>query len=618
MVVAALFGLVSVPLQAAYESEARARILMDQACHAADVDAWISGLGAVRGINRAPIIANVQTIGERIQIDFENGDTIYLERFAAAGRLQRLALQYDERIADRSRPVAMLVSTADCNVQQARRMIYDGDMPLRVEELAEDGLQIAAEHLLNPPVPNGRDPGGTPVAIVDSGVNYLLPEINARLARDADGVLWGFDYWELDSRPFDAHPTRSVFFPQRHGTQTASLLLREAAIARLVPYRYPRPDMQRMHELVDDIARRGIRIVNISMGGERRDQWQAFEDAARAQPQILFIVSAGNDGRNIDEHPVYPAALSLENIITVTSSDDRGERPAAGSNWGPKSVDFMVPAEGMITTGFDSRARLVSGSSYAAIRVSALAACLLDRHRRWSTPQLIAALAAGVARTDAGQYVRYGSLPNPIESRRGNCMPEPRAVGALWVYPLSTTRIEAPSYRLQPSHVTVQGSGWSVDAIRATVRDAAAILGQCRIELPLSFLHIFEAPARYRYFHTATADRLARVTASKRPVVFYMKDTLQEISFGGEAFGRSNSRERPALRDTVWIMRDSDQPGIVLAHELFHILSDSGTHEDNPGNLMHADSGESNRTLTQAQCHQAINNGAANGLLTGL
>jgi len=616
--VGVLLGLVSSPLPAASEIEARARAIIDQACRAADLDAWIGSLDAVRDVNRAPIVSNAQMVGERIQVDFEDGDAIHLEYVAPEGQLQRLALQYDERIADRSRPVAMLVSTADCRVHQSRRIIYDGDVPLRIDELAADGSGIAAEHLLNPPMPTGRDPGGTAVAVIDSGVNYLLPEIKTRLARDADGVPWGFDYWELDSRPFDAHPTHSIFFPQRHGTQTASLLLEEAEVARLVPYRYPRPEMQRMQALIDDVARRGIRIANISMGGERRDQWQAFENAARAQPQILFVVSAGNDGRNIDESPVYPATLPLDNIITVTSADSRGGRPAAGSNWGPNSVDFMVPAENMITTGFDGRARLVSGSSYAAIRVSALVACLLDRHLQWSAAQLIAALVAMSDPGTAGQYVRYGSLPDPVEIRRGNCMPEPREISVPRVYPVSSAIIESARHRLQPSYVTVQGTGWDIAAIRAAVRDAGAILGQCQIELPLSFLHVFEAPARYRYFHMATANSLARATASKRPVGYFMRDSLRDVSFGGEAFGRNNSRAHPALRDTVWLMHDSGPAGINLAHELFHILSDSGVHHKDPANLMYDESSESSRTLTIAQCQEATTNGITNGLLTPL
>ena len=32
------------------------------------------------------------------------------------------------------------------------------------------------------------------------------------------------------------------------------------------------------------------------------------------------IVSAGNDGVNIDEEPLFPASFTLKNIIVVTSS----------------------------------------------------------------------------------------------------------------------------------------------------------------------------------------------------------------------------------------------------------------------------------------------------------
>ncbi|MCP4392403.1 MAG: hypothetical protein GY802_29195 [Gammaproteobacteria bacterium] len=65
-------------------------------------------------------------------------------------------------------------------------------------------------------------------------------------ARDADNRLIGYDFWDMDDRPYDAHPVNSEFFVQRHGTRSASILLREAPAIELVPYRYPRPDMSRM------------------------------------------------------------------------------------------------------------------------------------------------------------------------------------------------------------------------------------------------------------------------------------------------------------------------------------------------------------------------------------
>ena len=181
------------------------------------------------------------------------------------------------------------------------------------------------------------------VALVDSGVNYQLEAIRSALARTPGGQLVGYDYWDMDERPFDAHPTRSGRI-QRHGTQTASLLIRKAPFIRLVPYRYPRPDMQRMSDLLEHASQNRVRVIGMPLGGNRKQDWLAFESVAQNYPDILFIASAGNNNRNIDEQPVYPASLAISNMIVVTSADDF-VRPADGVNWGRNSVDYMVPAE---------------------------------------------------------------------------------------------------------------------------------------------------------------------------------------------------------------------------------------------------------------------------------
>ena len=210
------------------------------------------------------------------------------------------------------------------------------------------------------PVPPHTDPGGLPVAIIDTGVNYLLPEINRRLARDPAGMLLGYDFWDLDERPFDVHPRRSAFYPDHHGTTIASIVLAEAPVARLLPYRYPRPDMSRLAMLVEHAASHGARIVNLSLTSFDRAEWAAFEQAATRHPEILFVVAAGNDNRDIDRCPVYPAALPLDNLITVTAARADGHL-ARGVNWGPRTVDLMVEADGVLALGFDGRLAPVSG-----------------------------------------------------------------------------------------------------------------------------------------------------------------------------------------------------------------------------------------------------------------
>jgi hypothetical protein len=105
-------------------------------------------------------------------------------------------------------------------------------------------------------------------------------------------------------------------------------MLDDAPMALLAPLRYPRPDMTR---LIDDLAVHGISIVNLSVGGDDPVCWAHFERAARAHPQMLFVVSAGSNARDLDQQPVYPAAFTLDNLITVGSAAAQG-LPARGSN----------------------------------------------------------------------------------------------------------------------------------------------------------------------------------------------------------------------------------------------------------------------------------------------
>ena len=89
-------------------------------------------------------------------------------------------------------------------------------------------------------------------------------------------------------------------------------------------------------EVIEHIANNSIRLVNLSMGSNNLKDWECFEKTARKHNNIIFVVSAGNNGFDIDRRPIYPAALKLKNIITVTSSDQNG-RIGRGSNIG-KSI----------------------------------------------------------------------------------------------------------------------------------------------------------------------------------------------------------------------------------------------------------------------------------------
>ncbi len=94
-----------------------------------------------------------------------------------------------------------------------------------------------------------------------------------------------------------------------------------------------------------------------------------------------------------------------------------------------------------------------------------------------------------------------------------------------------------------------------------------------------------------------------------------MADTLRAEPFDAEAFAPANSAAHPQLADTVWIMRGMRHPEVALAHELVHVLTNTGEHASQPGNLMREQTAPENTKLAPDQCRQILQSGAARGLL---
>jgi len=87
------------------------------------------------------------------------------------------------------------------------------------------------------------------------------------------------------------------------------------------------------------------------------------------------------------------------------------------------------------------------------------------------------------------------------------------------------------------------------------------------------------------------------------------------MPFDAKLAGRGNSRTRPELADTVWVTRATRDPGIALAHELAHVLMNSGEHSAEEGNLMRDETTAQNVRLSPAQCERLRSNAVENGLV---
>jgi subtilisin family serine protease len=590
----------------------------------ADVEALGLQLGAVRALKEEALSRRAD-FGWQRRYALRGGAALTITRIAPGGQLRELHAVYEAPAGSGTRPHMLALAGRDCAIRHGRSLEYSSEGPPQaIRFLHADLSPSGAGELLDAPVAAAPDPGGVAVAQVDSGVNYLLPGIGRRLARDADGAALGYDWWDMDPRPFDQNPSRSAFFPQRHGTRTASLLLEEAPFARLIPYRYPRPDMSRMASVVEAAAKAGARLMLLPLGSNNRAEWDAYAQAVRQHPEMLFIVSAGNDGRDLDRDPVYPAALALANQLTVTSSESDGTL-ARGSNWGRRSVDLLVPAERVLVTGFDGRRIFASGASYAAARVAALAACLLAARPQWQAAELRKAILAQARPAGAEGWSAHGFLPDPVARDRGACPAAQTTVSEGWSETLSsadlaagTSDSPAPLAALDLSVITLTGSGWEPPAVRAMLRGAAAILGQCGIALRKVSVHYLQGPERLRYFTAETAEALVAARAYAKPAAYLVADTRRPVPFDAEAFAPANSAGHPSLADTVWIVRKTPNPGIALAHELAHVLTGSGEHSSLSGNLMREETALENTGLAPEQCRAILQSGSERGLLVKL
>ena len=156
---------------------------------------------------------------------------------------------------------------------------------------------------------------------------------------------------------------------------------------------------------------------------------------------------------------------------------------------------------------------------------------------------------------------------------------------------------------------------WSEAEISAATATAARVLAQCGLRIAEAELLRIHVPDSHRDFHTPRSRELAHTLKLRKPTVYFAAGTRQRPAFDAEAIGRGNSRTRPELADTVWIARGARDLGLVIAHELAHVLMDSGDHDNTPGNLMAEHTTPENTRLSTAQCARIIATGTRNGLL---
>ncbi|MBM4093274.1 MAG: choice-of-anchor D domain-containing protein, partial [Planctomycetes bacterium] len=268
------------------------------------------------------------------------------------------------------------------------------------------------------------------VAVIDSGVDYNHPDLAGNIwvnpgeipgdgiDNDGNGFIddvQGWDFYNNDNNPMDDHS---------HGTHIAGTI---AAIgnngvgvagvawnAKIMPLKILGSDNK--GTVWDAVKALNYAVANgahVSNNSYADMSHSSFRDAIAAAGEAghIFVAAAGNNGRNIDTDPIYPASYNLPNMIVVAGTTNT-DGLASWSNYGVNSVHLGAPGVNIYSTMPAGSYGNKSGTSMATPHVVGTVALLRGLRPDWTVSQLKDAIlsTADPVAALAGKTVSGGRL----------------------------------------------------------------------------------------------------------------------------------------------------------------------------------------------------------------
>ncbi len=303
------------------------------------------------------------------------------------------------------------------------------------------------------------------VAVIDTGIEWNHPDLSANIWTNTDetagnGVDDDHNGYVDDRRGWDFvngdnNPTDDNF----HGTHVAGTIgargnngIGVTGVAwsvKLMPLKafdaggsgYTSAIVGALEYAVDN----GARVSNNSYSTDfpSRAMYDAFVAAAAAG--MVSAAAAGNDGRNSDETPRYPAAFRLDAVLSVAATD-HDDALAGFSNYGIYNVHVAAPGESILSTVPGSAYGFVSGTSMATPHVAGVLALLAAAHPTW-TPLQLRNRVLGTTRDVPGLVGKAwtGGVLDAAAALGGGATTLPPAFDPFTTQALSTSVVDEPA-----------------------------------------------------------------------------------------------------------------------------------------------------------------------------
>lgn len=236
------------------------------------------------------------------------------------------------------------------------------------------------------------------VGEVDSGVDYLHPDLAANIWSNPGGIGGcpaGTHGYNAISGSCDPMDDDAKYFG--HGTHVAGII---GAVGNnsigvtgvnwrttILPVKFLKSDGKGSASgliaglewlIAAKDAGVNVRVVNGSNSLTAYSQALADEIDRLGANNILYVASAGNNGKNNDDPAVrlYPCGNGNANLICVAATTQK-DTLATWSNYGVNTVDLAAPGANVYSTLREGTYGYIKGTSMATAEVSGAAALIL-------------------------------------------------------------------------------------------------------------------------------------------------------------------------------------------------------------------------------------------------
>lgn len=421
---------------------------------------------------------------------------------------------------------------------------------------------------------------GVKVAVIDTGIDYNHPDLNANYAG-------GYDFANSDSDPMDDHG---------HGTMVSGVIAAEdngSGVVGVAPQaRFAGVDWARTH---------GVQVVNMSLGSSSASYSFQTAIANAYNTGLVLVAAAGNSGSCPagGDSVSYPARFSQ---VVAVAATDSGDGRACFSSTG-SAVEIAAPGVSIRTSYRGGGYAYASGTSLASPHVAGVAALVIGsgvsgnsvvRQRLQTTANDLGA---------AGRDASFGyGLVDADEAAGGSPPPPPPPS----THDVAVTNMSAPGSVTQGSTVsvgvTLANQGTASETFTVTLRDGGSTIGSSSVGLAAGGATTISFP----WNTTGVATGAHTLTATAGPVSGESDTADNSRTAGVTVNGASNSLSlqvtvsgRPRSGQYVVIVVRVANGGAPVAGAAVDLVLDTGGRDQTSRRLTNASGYVGFRLLTR-------------------